>query len=138
MTKPINPAVLGSLVREARDAAGLSQTQLAERIGASRFWVAAFEKGKPSAELGLALKAIQALGLTIDIAPSHELSARTPRGRATPPTTRSAHSLMAGDTLGSVIAHATLTHAAPSKVVGWPGAIPTGQAPTRKPPQRIP
>ena len=61
MTKPINPAILGALVREGREAAGLTQTQLAERIGASRFWVAAFEKGKPSVELGLALKAIQAL-----------------------------------------------------------------------------
>jgi DNA-binding XRE family transcriptional regulator len=56
-------------VREGREAAGLTQTQLAERIGASRFWVAAFEKGKPSVELGLALKAIQALGLPISIRP---------------------------------------------------------------------
>ncbi len=52
-------------MREGREAAGLTQTQLAERIGASRFWVAAFEQGKPSVELGLALKAIQALGLAI-------------------------------------------------------------------------
>ena len=76
MTKPVNPATLGALVRETREAAGLTQTQLAERIGASRFWVAAFEKGKPSAELGLALKAIQALGLLIRIRPETDASAQ--------------------------------------------------------------
>lgn len=120
MTKPINPAVLGALVREGREAAGLTQTQLAERIGASRFWVAAFEKGKPSVELGLALKAIQALGLAISIGPSHTLSVGTPREPATLRKTRSAHPLDAGVTLDSVIANATLTHVAPSQVVGWP------------------
>jgi DNA-binding XRE family transcriptional regulator len=125
MTKPINPAVIGALVREGREAAGLTQTQLAERIGASRFWVAAFEKGKPSVEPGLALKAIQALGLAISIAPAHTRSVGTPSARATPPVTRSADPLAAGVTLDSVIANATLTHVAPSKVVGWPGGTTT-------------
>jgi DNA-binding XRE family transcriptional regulator len=128
MTNPINPAVVGALVREGREAAGLTQTQLAERIGASRFWVAAFEKGKPSVELGLALKAIQALGLVISIGPSHTRSVGTP----------SAHSLTDGITLDRVIAHATLTHAAPSKVVGWPGGSVTGRVPTPKPTRRTP
>ena len=81
MTTPLNSAAVGALVRETRVAAGLTQTQLAERIGASRFWVAAFERGKPSAELGLALKAIHALGLAITIAPQqtreHQLKADT-------------------------------------------------------------
>jgi len=125
MTNPINPAVVGALVREGREAAGLTQTQLAERIGASRFWVAAFEKGKPSVELGLALKAIQALGLVISIAPSHTRSVGTPSARATPPETRSADPFAASVTLDSVIANATLTHVAPSKVVGWPGGTTT-------------
>ena len=138
MTKPINPAVVGALVREGREAAGLTQTQLAERIGASRFWVAAFEQGKPSVELGLALKAIQALGLVISIAPSHTPSVGTPSARATPPETRSAHSLTDGITLDRVIAHATLAHAAPSHVVGWPGGSVTGRVPTPKPTRRTP
>jgi len=125
MTNPINPAVVGALVREGREAAGLTQTQLAERIGASRFWVAAFEKGKPSVELGLALKTIQALGLVISMAPSHTRSVGTPRARATPPKTRSADPFAASVTLDSVIANATLTHVAPSKVVGWPGGTTT-------------
>jgi hypothetical protein len=79
-------------------------------------------------ELGLALKAIQALGLVISIGPSHTRSVGTP----------SAHSLTDGITLDRVIAHATLTHAAPSKVVGWPGGSVTGRVPTPKPTRRTP
>ena len=117
----MNPAVVGALVREGREAAGLTQTQLAERIGASRFWVAAFEKGKPSAELGLALKAIQALGLSIRIGPDNQAAmGRTSRSQRVPLANRSGYA-----TLANIIAQATLTHAAPSQVVGWPGAAPT-------------
>ena len=124
MTKPINPAVIGALVREGREAAGLTQTQLAGRIGASRFWVAAFEKGKPTAELGLALKAIQALGMSIRIGPEHDAAADERRLASSVPTTdRSGYNALA-----NVIAHASLTHVAPSKVVGWPGAAPTQDA----------
>lgn len=120
MTKLLNPAVIGALVRERREAAGLTQTQLAERIGASRFWVAAFEKGKPSAELGLALKAIQVLGLSIRIQPDSDTSTK----QASSPAGGSSVSLSGHISLATIIANATLTHAAPSKVTGWPGAIP--------------
>lgn len=77
MSKPVSPAtapnktvtaaVMGDAVRQARLAAGLSQSALGDRIGASRFWVAQFEQGKPSAELGLALKAMHAVGLSLAI-----------------------------------------------------------------------
>ena len=136
MTTLLNSAAVGSLVRETRMAAGLTQTQLAERIGASRFWVAAFEKGKPSAELGLALKAIHALGLAITIAPGYESSADTPRGRATATQPKREHPLKADATLAKVVAHATLTHAAPSSVVGWPSIAAPRRLPeptTRRP-----
>ena len=119
----MNPAVVGALVREGREAAGLSQTQLAERIGASRFWVAAFEKGKPSAELGLALKAILALGLSIRIAPDNQAAmGKTSRSQRVPLANRSGYA-----TLANIIAQATLTHAAPSQVVGWSGAAPKNE-----------
>ena len=118
MPNPINSAAVGALVREAREAAGLTQTQLADRIGASRFWVAAFEKGKPTAELGLALKAIQALGLTLHIgsdtdALPQQPSSQKPPARFDPVSTTS---------LGNVIANATLTNVARSAVTGWPTA----------------
>lgn len=67
MPRLVTPASVGVLVRDARTAAGLSQSELGARIGASRFWVAQFEKGKPSAELGLALKALRALGLEVRV-----------------------------------------------------------------------
>jgi HTH-type transcriptional regulator / antitoxin HipB len=69
MKKPATPATIGALARDARLAAGLSQSELGTRIGASRFWVAQFENGKPGAELGLALKALDALGLGLHVQP---------------------------------------------------------------------
>ncbi len=120
MTQLLNSAAVGALVRATRVAASLTQTQLAERIGASRFWVAAFEKGKSSAELGLALKAIHALGLAITIAPSNESSATTQHGRMTalqPPGQPSRKSDIA---LASIVAHATRPDAVHSSVTGWP------------------
>lgn len=68
------PADLGALTQEARLAAGLTQTELGALIGASRFWVAQFERGKSGAELGLALKAMRALGLVVSIEPQRSAS----------------------------------------------------------------
>lgn len=82
MAQPLTPAVLGSIVRDARLVAGLSQTALGARIGASRFWIAEFEQGKTTAELGLALKAVQALGLTVRVTASADEAGET-RARAT-------------------------------------------------------
>ncbi len=65
----LTPKDLGSLVWEARMNNGLTQAQLGERIGASRYWVAQFERGKSGAELGLTLKALRALNLVITIEP---------------------------------------------------------------------
>lgn len=57
---------LGELVRDQRKQRGWSQTQLAEKIGASRLWVSQFENGKETVELGLVLKALRALDLGIE------------------------------------------------------------------------
>lgn len=113
MTKPLNSATVGALVREARAAAGLSQTDLGQRIGASRFWVAQFEKGKPGAELGLALKAMYAIGLTINIEPQRA-SRQSRRPDVRPRVART--------DLAKILAHATLANSAPSSVIGWPTA----------------
>lgn len=56
---------LGLLIRQGRRARRLSQQSLASRIGVSRFWVIAVEAGKPSAEVGLVLKALGALGIAL-------------------------------------------------------------------------
>lgn len=76
----LTPRDLGALVREARIAAGMTQTALGDKVGASRFWVAEFERGKPGAELGLCLKALRALKLVLTVEPA-ETAIR--RGRET-------------------------------------------------------
>jgi HTH-type transcriptional regulator / antitoxin HipB len=116
VSKSINSFVVGAVVRRARLAAGLSQTDLGRRIGASRFWVAQFEKGKPSAEIGLALQALHALGLVIRIEPKNA-SLQSTRHKATLKTGRTI--------LARVIARTTLKSAPPSSVIGWPTASAT-------------
>ena len=113
MPNNVNAATIGALVRETRTAAALTQTELANRIGASRFWVAQFEKGKPSAELGLALKALHALGLAVQIEATNAAS------DTAPPRTHRANS---EHDLSTVIARTTLTKTARSSVAGWPTA----------------
>lgn len=117
MQKSVTPAIVGALVRDARTAAGLSQSELGARIGASRFWVAQFEKGKPSAELGLALKALQALGLTVRVEPrppkETDDKRQTGRKRAT-----SVSAIPAVD-LGAIIAALTVTPKGKS-AIEWP------------------
>ena len=54
---------LGLIIRERRRKLGLDQRELAARNGASRQWVIEIEKGKPRAEIGLLLLALEALGL---------------------------------------------------------------------------
>lgn len=117
MTKLLNSAAFGVLVRETRVAAGLTQTQLAERIGASRFWVAAFEKGKPGAELGLAIKAINALGLSLHV--EHGTQANTPQRD---PHWESDSPQDSDTTLDDVLKRATLSSAPTSNVTGWPSS----------------
>ena len=57
---------LGELVRDQRKQRGWSQGELAEKIGVSRLWVGQFENGKETVELGLVLKALRALDLSLE------------------------------------------------------------------------
>lgn len=54
---------LGAAVRDARLQHDWTQAELADRIDVSRQWVIALERGKATAELGTALRAITALGM---------------------------------------------------------------------------
>jgi HTH-type transcriptional regulator/antitoxin HipB len=58
---------LGLRLRDERQRAGLTQAALAERAGVSRRWLVEFESGKDTAEFGLALKVVRALGLIIEV-----------------------------------------------------------------------
>ena len=64
---------VGEKVREAREAAGVSQRELALRMSTSQAAVARLEAGGTSATLTTLQKAATALGLelTIDLTPAH-------------------------------------------------------------------
>ena len=61
-----NAKELGAFVREHRLKLGLSQAQLAERVGVSRLWVILLEKGKSSSQVGLVLRTFDVLGITLE------------------------------------------------------------------------
>jgi len=66
------PADLGAVIRDRRRQLGLDQATLASRIGVSRQWVVGIERGRARAELGLVLRALDALGIRFDAASGGE------------------------------------------------------------------
>lgn len=63
------PDELAIAVRERRRELGLSQQQLAARLGVSRQWVVGLEAGRPRAELGLVLRTLRSLDLRVLVEP---------------------------------------------------------------------
>ncbi len=61
------PSDLGALIRDRRIKAGMDQVSLAKLAGTSRKWLVEVEQGKPRAEIGLILRTLQALGVTLAI-----------------------------------------------------------------------
>jgi HTH-type transcriptional regulator/antitoxin HipB len=74
------PADLGAVIRDRRRQLGLDQSTFAKRIGVSRQWVIAIERGHARAALGLVLRAIDALGVRLDA--SEQASRRGSTGSA--------------------------------------------------------
>lgn len=58
---------LGSFVRAQRQAQGLTQAALADRLEVSRDWVIRLEQGHPRLEAQRVLDALVALGVTLDL-----------------------------------------------------------------------
>jgi HTH-type transcriptional regulator/antitoxin HipB len=58
---------IGALIRDQRKKQQLDQTKLAEKVGVNRRWVLEIERGKPRAEVGLVLKTLNALGLSLSV-----------------------------------------------------------------------
>jgi y4mF family transcriptional regulator len=58
---------IAAAVRGRRHDLGLSQAALADRAGVSRRWISQFEAGKSTAELGLVLRILDALALTLEL-----------------------------------------------------------------------
>jgi HTH-type transcriptional regulator/antitoxin HipB len=71
---------LGSAIRLKRLERGISQVDLAQRLGVERKWIIKLEAGNPKAELGLVLKALAELDflsrLTSPLEPSEESTGR--------------------------------------------------------------
>lgn len=59
------PKDIGVLIKSRRRSLGLSQADLASKLGASRLWITEIERGKPRASLVLILQALSALGLEL-------------------------------------------------------------------------
>ncbi|MHC4048026.1 helix-turn-helix transcriptional regulator, partial [Bradyrhizobium sp. 23AC] len=57
---------LGAIIRDRRKRLKLDQSSFAKRIGVSRQWVIEVEHGHARAELGLVLRALDALGISLD------------------------------------------------------------------------
>ena len=85
---------LGNLVHDRRKALGMTQAELAARVGASRLWVNQVESGHGGAAVTKVLQLLSALGMTVnlDLAPRGGVAGvaaeqRAPRGVAVRPTT---------------------------------------------------
>ncbi len=60
-------AALGAAIRERRRALGIAQDELALSIGVNRRVIGQLEGGKETVQLGIALRAVRALGLDIGV-----------------------------------------------------------------------
>jgi len=65
---------VGALVRDRRSQLAWSQQELASRVGVSRLWIVQLEKGKPTAQIGLALRTLKELGLALDASISPDVA----------------------------------------------------------------
>ena len=83
---------LGAVIRDHRRRLGLGQQTLADRIGVSRQWVVEVEKGKPRAEVGLILRALDALGVTLVLGGGFQ----GPTTKTAPPPTSTPSSMAPG------------------------------------------
>ena len=63
------PLELGLVIRDKRRKLKLTQTDLASKVGVGRQWILAIERGKSRAEIGLVLRTLSALDLSIEIGP---------------------------------------------------------------------
>jgi HTH-type transcriptional regulator / antitoxin HipB len=61
------PADLGAIIRDRRRRLGLDQQTLADRLGVTRQWVLGVEKGKSGAAMGIVLRALSILGITLSV-----------------------------------------------------------------------
>ena len=79
---------LGAFIRERRTKLGMDQIALAKKAGTSRKWLVEVEQGKPGAEIGLILRTLKSLEISIDLE-ADSLVATPPHGKAVAPNINS-------------------------------------------------
>jgi len=70
------PNDIGALIRDQRTQRGWSQEELARRVGVGRIWIVQLEKGKPTAQMGLALRTLKELGVFLDASTPESAASR--------------------------------------------------------------
>ncbi len=63
---------IGLVIREQRRKLGLDQAELARLVKVSRQWIVEVEKGKQRAEIGLVLRTLESLGLSLSLNAGNE------------------------------------------------------------------
>lgn len=66
-TRLLTPGSIGNLILGHRKVLGLTQQDLAEKVGTSRQWIVEAEKGHARAEIGLVLRVLNALDIPLGI-----------------------------------------------------------------------
>ena len=75
---------LGAFIRERRTKLGMDQISLAKKAATSRKWLVEVEQGKPGAEIGLILRTLKSLEISIDLEADSSVETPTP-GKAKAP-----------------------------------------------------
>ena len=75
---------LGAFIRERRTKLGMDQISLAKKAATSRKWLVEVERGKPGAEIGLILRTLKNLEISIDLEADTLVATPTP-GKETAP-----------------------------------------------------
>lgn len=71
------PSDVGALIRAWRDDHGVSQIELAKKLGVSQRWVSHVENGKPTLQLGLVLRVFNELSIDVFASPTREPGAQS-------------------------------------------------------------
>jgi HTH-type transcriptional regulator/antitoxin HipB len=61
------PMDVGHLVKDKRKKLGLTQELMAKKLGVSRLWLLQLEQGKTTVHLGMVLRALNDLGIMLEV-----------------------------------------------------------------------
>ncbi len=79
------PSELGAIIMAVRRSRGLSQAQLADRLGVSRVWLGQVERGKASPRLDLVMRVLNELQISLAAYTSDDVMPdRLPVGATSP------------------------------------------------------